>query len=77
MIVWIVREAREEHKSVVEWLNNNIAKEMLFFLLEIKAYKIGNFLPAPMFKLIGKPNALLRAIKVSRMESYQNQELNV
>lgn len=63
MIVWIVREAREEHKSAIEWLNNNIAKEISFFLLEIKASRIGDSLPAPMFKVIDKPNDFIKSNK--------------
>lgn len=34
VIIWIVKEAREEHKSAIEWLNNNMVKEISFFLLE-------------------------------------------
>lgn len=42
VIVWIVKDAREEHRSAVEWLNNNTNKEINFFLIEIHAYKIGD-----------------------------------
>ena len=42
VIVWIVKEAREEHRSAIEWLNNNTAKNINFFLIEIHAYQIGN-----------------------------------
>ena len=31
VIVWIVKDAREEHRSAVEWLNNNTNKEINFF----------------------------------------------
>lgn len=63
VIIWIVKEAREEHKSAIEWLNNNMAKEISFFLLEIKAYKIGDSLPAPMFKVVEKPNDFIKSSK--------------
>ena len=32
VVVWIVKEAREEHRSAIEWLNNNTSKELNFFL---------------------------------------------
>lgn len=63
VIIWIVKEAREEHKSAIEWLNNNMAKEISFFLLEIKAYRIGDSLPAPMFKVVEKPNDFIKSNK--------------
>ncbi|MFR0969119.1 MAG: hypothetical protein ACLSEV_07460 [Coprococcus sp.] len=40
VIVWIVREAREEHRSAIEWLNNNTATNINFFLIEVHAYQI-------------------------------------
>ena len=63
VIIWIVKEAREEHKSAIEWLNNNMAKEISFFLLEIKVYKIGDSPPAPMFKVVEKPNDFIKSNK--------------
>ncbi len=56
VIVWIVKEAREEHRSAIEWLNNNTNKNINFFLIEIHAYKIGNSLYAPKFEIVEKAN---------------------
>ena len=61
--VWIVKEAREEHKSAIEWLNNNMVKDISFFLLEIKALRIGDSLPAPKFEVIEKPNDFIKSNK--------------
>ena len=63
VIVWIVTEEREEHKSAIEWLNNNTNKEINFFFLELHAYKIGDSLPAPKFEIIEKPNDFIKSIK--------------
>lgn len=63
VVIWIVKEAREEHRSAIEWLNNNMSKGISFFLLEIHAYKIGNSLPAPMFKVIEQPNEFIKSNK--------------
>ncbi|SHH02535.1 protein of unknown function [Anaerosphaera aminiphila DSM 21120] len=65
VVVWIVKEAREEHKSAVEWLNNNIVKEISFFLIEIHVYQIGDSLPAPKFEVIEKPNDFIKSVKSS------------
>lgn len=63
VVVWIVTEAREEHKSAIEWLNNNTNKDVNFFFLELHAYKIGDSLPAPKFEIIEKPNDFIKSIK--------------
>ena len=49
VIVWIVTQAREEHRSANEWLNNNTGNDIGFFLIELHAYRIGDSLPAPKF----------------------------
>lgn len=79
VIIWIVKEAREEHKSAIEWLNNNMAKEISFFLLEIKAYRIGDSLPAPMFKVVEKPNDFIKSnksVKNGDLSKTQAERLN-
>jgi hypothetical protein len=63
VIVWIVKEAREEHRSAIEWLNNKLIKNISFFLLEIQAYRIGDSLPAPKFEVIEKPNDFIQSTK--------------
>lgn len=71
-IVWIVKEAKEEHCAAIEWLNNNTNNEINFFLIEIHAYKIGDSSPAPKFEVIEKPNDF---VKRSKAKS-DNNELN-
>lgn len=72
IVVWIVREAREEHRSAIEWLNNKTASEISFFLIEIHAYRIGESVAAPKFEIIEKPNDFTKSIK--NMDS--DRELN-
>ncbi len=63
VIVWIVTQAREEHRSAVEWLNNNTVSDLSFFLIELHAYKIGDSLPAPKFEIVEKPNGFIKYSK--------------
>ena len=73
VIVWIVKEAREEHRSAIEWLNNNTNKDLNFFLIEIHAYQIGSSLPAPKFEIIEKPNDFIKISKGTNISSNINK----
>lgn len=66
VVIWIVKEAREEHRSAIEWLNNKMTKGVSFFLMEIHAFRIGDSLPAPQFVVIEKPNDFVKTASVSR-----------
>lgn len=59
-IIWIVTNARTEHKSAIEWLNNNTISNIAFFLIELKAYRIGDSLPAPKFEIAEMPNDFVK-----------------
>ena len=65
VVIWIVKEAREEHRSAIEWLNNKTTKDISFFLMEIRAYKIGDSLPAPKFVIVEKPNDFVKTVNTS------------
>ena len=65
VVVWIVAEAREEHASAIEWLNKHTDDDVAFFLIEIRAYKIGDSDPAPMFQIIEQPNDFARSVKAA------------
>ena len=62
IVIWIVKEAREEHRSAIEWLNNKTTNELSFFLMEIHAYKIEDSLPAPKFVVVEKPNDFVKTV---------------
>jgi len=64
-IVWIVKKAREEHKSAIEWLNNQTGTDIGFFLIELKAFRIGGSDAAPQFQIIESPNEWSKEIKKS------------
>ena len=73
VVIWIVKEAREEHRSAIEWLNNNTGKEINFFLFELHAYKIGDSLPAPKFEVIEKPNDFIKNTKGASASGEMNK----
>lgn len=60
VVVWIVKRAREEHRSAVEWLNEHTDDGLSFFLCELKLYRIGASDMAPMFDVVERPNGWAR-----------------
>lgn len=73
VVVWIVTDAREEHRSAMEWLNNNTSKDINFFLIELHAYKIGDSLPAPKFEIVEKPNDFIKNAKSPKGSNEMNK----
>ena len=64
VVIWIVASVRDEHASAIEWLNKNTTDDLSFFLVEVHAYRIGNSVPAPMFKIIEQPNDFSKQAKI-------------
>jgi len=65
VIVWVVKDVREEHRKAIDWLNENTNEEIGFYLLKIELWQIENSLPAPKFEMISKPNDWAKAFKSS------------
>ena len=55
-IVWMATDFREEHRQALDWLNDLARGDVRFFGIEIGAVKIGESVPAPLFKLRAQPN---------------------
>lgn len=73
VIVWIVKEARDEHRSAIEWLNNNTVQDINFFLIELHAYQIGNSDYAPMFQIVEQPNDFIKEQKGKKSTDTMNR----
>jgi len=65
VIIWIVKRARDEHRQAVEWLNLHTDENIGVFLIEIEVWKIGDSLPAPVFKVVEQPNNWTKAVRNS------------
>lgn len=71
--IWIVEEAREEHSRVFEWLNDNTPEAIGFFLLTIKAIKIGDSQVAPLFEIVVQPNKWAKQQKMCVSERNETE----
>jgi hypothetical protein len=57
IIVWVVSDAREEHKRAIEWFNQHMSDEISFFLVKTEVYRIGDSEPAVKFNVSVEPNS--------------------
>lgn len=63
IIIWIVREIRDEHKRAVEWLNEHTDERVGFFIVKMEVWRIGDSQPAPKFNVVVQPNDWAKAVK--------------
>jgi hypothetical protein len=65
IIIWVVKDVREEHRRAIDWLNENTGEEIGFYLIKIELLQIENSPLAPRFEIISKPNDWAKAVKSS------------
>ena len=65
VIVWVVKETREEHRQAIDWLNENTVEDLAFFLVQVELWQIGDSQMAPKFEIISKPNDWAKTVKQS------------
>lgn len=68
LVIWIVKNAREEHRAAIEWLNSHTTEDIGFILCEVKLYQIGDSDIAPAFVVIEQPNNWAKGMKQNSFE---------
>ena len=68
-VVWVVKQARSEHKAAIEWLNAHTDSDVGFFLCEVKLYQIDDSNIAPQFVAVEAPNDWSKIAKTSASSS--------
>lgn len=63
IIIWIVREVRDEHKQAIDWLNEHTDENINFFVIKMEVWKIGDSSYAPKFYIVSQPNDWAKAVK--------------
>lgn len=58
--IWITSEPRPEHVRAIEYLNEVVPEDTNFYLIQIKAFKIGGSEPAPYFNIVAGPSPGVR-----------------
>ncbi len=68
IIIWIVKEVRDEHRQAIEWLNKYTDEKINFFAIEMELWQIDDSQYAPKFQVISKPNDWAKTIKNSSID---------
>lgn len=69
IVIWIVKDVRDEHKQAVDWLNEHTDEKINIFAIKMELWQIGDSPYAPKFQIISKPNDWAKAIKKSSTQS--------
>jgi hypothetical protein len=62
-VVWITTRIGEEHRAVLDWLNNHGDDEVRFFGIELRLLRIGGSPPGAAFHVEARPNDWQKVIK--------------
>jgi hypothetical protein len=69
IVIWIVKDVRDEHKKAVDWLNEHTDDKINIFAIRMELWQIGDSPYAPKFHVVSKPNDWAKAIKQSSTQS--------
>lgn len=69
IVIWIVKDVRDEHKQAVDWLNEHTDDKINIFAIRMELWQIGDSPYAPKFYVVSKPNDWAKAIKASTSRS--------
>ncbi|MCY3801471.1 MAG: hypothetical protein OXG46_07810 [Chloroflexi bacterium] len=56
IVVWVAAGFNEEILSAIRWLNEHTVDPFAFFAVRVRAVRIGDSLPAPIFDVLERPN---------------------
>lgn len=62
-LIWVVRDARDEHVQAVEWINDRTSEKVNFFLVRVELWRIGDSDPAPKFMVLVRPNNWTKSVR--------------
>ena len=79
IMIWIVKDVRDEHKQAVDWLNEHTDDKINIFAIQMELWQIGDSPRAPKFHVISKPNHWTKTIKktTSRLELSDRQVMQL
>jgi len=66
--IWVTGEPRSEHEKVIDWLNQNTAADLSFYLVKVEAVRIGESPAAPLFTVVAGPSEQAKELGEKKKE---------
>lgn len=66
--IWVTGDIRPEHQKVIEWLNENTAADLAFFLVKVETVRIANSPAAPLFTILARPDERVKDLGEKKKE---------
>jgi len=63
IIIWVAAEIKDEHRAVIEWLNQHTNESVSFFLIRPEVVSIDQSLPAVRLTIDSAPSAFSRRLR--------------
>ncbi len=76
IVVWIAREFTDAHRAALDWLNRITGEDYAFFGAEVRAVRIGDSIPAPLFDVVVRPNEWIKVAPQSVSAAAVESEYN-
>ena len=73
--IWITEEVSDDHRKVIDWLNDNTPPNISLYLVQLKAYRIGDSPVAPMLDVVCRPNLKFKVQHENTSESSKETQL--
>jgi hypothetical protein len=69
IIIWVVKEVREEHRQAIDWLNEHTDEKLNFFIVKLELWRIDDSPCAVKFQVVSRPNDWTKSIRQSTIKS--------
>ncbi|MTI68591.1 MAG: DUF4268 domain-containing protein [Firmicutes bacterium] len=63
IIIWIVKDIREEHRQAIDWLNEHTDEKLNFFIIRLELWRINDSPCAVKFQVVSRPNDWAKSIR--------------
>ena len=75
-VVWVAKNFTGAHRAALDWLNKTTSSDYGFFGVEVRAVKIGDSAPAPLFDVVARPNEWTKPQGISNSSEGAITDLN-
>ena len=75
VIIWVVKDLREEHRQAVDWLNEHTDSNLNIFVAKIELWQIDDSPIAPKFQILSRPNDWKNIVKDTKKQELSKTKL--